>query len=136
MAMALVHRGEYHNAQEYLSSVLRMYPDFVEAQHEMGFALAEPNQLELSKPYFARAIELDPANSHFRHGFGSALARSSQLVEAVKQLFAAARLEPSSDRILDDLRKLQAEVLERAVEGNGPVLLLGSSMHRTSRLYG
>jgi protein O-mannosyl-transferase len=89
-------------AREFAEAV-RLAPEWVEANHDLGIARLDSGQLAGATGPLAFAAAHDSANPQFRYDYGTALLRAGQAAAAMGEFEAALRLDPNNALAHHDL---------------------------------
>jgi tetratricopeptide (TPR) repeat protein len=90
---------------EYQKSV-DAYPDYVDAQRELGLLQGQSGRLAESVIHFEKAIQLNPQNSWAYHDLGLSLFNLGRAGDAVPPFMKAIEVEPQNAKLKDDLGML------------------------------
>jgi spermidine synthase len=95
--------GRYGEAADAFREALRRRADSVDANRNLGTALAESGQTNEAIGYLRRAVQLDPGNGGAQYELGSLLLERREFVEATDHFRAALRAMPDSAAGHNDL---------------------------------
>jgi tetratricopeptide (TPR) repeat protein len=105
LGLTLSHTFPDEALAEYQKSV-DAYPDYSDAQRELGFLLSNSGHLSNSIVHFEKAIQLDPQNSWTYHGLGITLFEMGRADDAVPPLLKAVEIDPRNTPYIDDLARI------------------------------
>jgi len=101
--------GRLADAVTHGQEALRLKPDSAETHCSLGVALAQmPGRMPDAIAHFEGVVRLKPDFVEARCSLAMAYAETGQLEAAIEQLEIAARLDPTSTAIRDNLEKLKA----------------------------
>ncbi|MBN2309867.1 MAG: tetratricopeptide repeat protein [Candidatus Hydrogenedentes bacterium] len=85
LAVALMHRGRFADAEPHLAEALRLRPEYVDAYNNLGIALANLGRMDDAMAAYRRALALDPGNVDGHVNLGNAFAGQGEDEEAVAE---------------------------------------------------
>jgi tetratricopeptide (TPR) repeat protein len=88
--------GEKERAMTHLEAALRLDPQSVEANYNLGLALASERRFVESTDRFSRALALQPDHVAARVNLGAVLRAQGRVDEAIEQLREALRIDASN----------------------------------------
>ncbi len=102
----LVEQARYLEALAHIRHLLSQYPRYVNAYYLLGKTMLEADLPDLAVDMFRRALSADPEHHMARIGLGLAHERRNDLEAAIWNLERALELEPASDEIAEELRRM------------------------------
>jgi len=101
--------GRLAEAIAHYEAALRIRPGYAEAHNNLGMALAQsPGRLADALAHCEEAVRLKPAFAEAHNNLAVVYAKTGRWEAAVSQVEIAARLDPASPAIRDNLEKLTA----------------------------
>ena len=101
--------GRLADALAHYEAALRLTPDSFEAHYNLATELVKiPGRLTDATTHFETAVKLKPDLVEARLTLAAIYANNGNLEAAITQMDAAARLDPTSLTIRDNLEKLKA----------------------------
>lgn len=94
MANALIDRGRYGEAIEFLEKAIRIGPNNPKNHNLMGVAHMMSGRLEVAMSYYKEALRLDAKNADAYSNFGNAILSGGDAQQAVEYFMRALELEP------------------------------------------
>jgi len=88
--------GRTDRAMAHLDAALRLDPQSVEANYNVGLALAAERRLAESAEHFTRALALQPDHVAARVNLGAVLRAQGRFDESIEQLRAALKIDASN----------------------------------------
>ena len=108
MALAQI-PGRMPDAIAHFKEALRLRPDFAEVHANFAMALAQmPGRIPDAITHYEAAVRFKPGFVDARINLAAAYASTGRVDAAIGQLEIAARLDPASTAIRDNLEKLRA----------------------------
>ncbi len=95
MAQALLEKGDWPRAQEYLERALAAGPANAEALYNLGTALARSGHYAQALPLLERSILINPDLAQAWNNLGLVFLRLDRRAEAVKAFLMASEIDPS-----------------------------------------
>jgi protein O-mannosyl-transferase len=95
MATVLLRKGKGEEALSHLQQALRLDPDNVEVQNDLGYALLEMGRVNESFPYLQKALEIEPNRAAVHYNLGNALLQTGLLDQAVASFKKAVEVDPT-----------------------------------------
>jgi tetratricopeptide (TPR) repeat protein len=105
LGLVLSHTYPDEALAEYQKSV-DAYPDYADAQRELGLLLSNGSHFSNAIVHLERAIQLDPQNSWTYHGLGITLFEMGRAGDAVPPLLKAVEIDPQNTPYIDDLAQI------------------------------
>ncbi len=97
LAMHLVRLpGRRGDAVEHFGEALRINPDYVEANNDLGWCLADAGLCGAAIPHFEAALRIKPDMAEARDNLGRCLVSGGQYDAAIGQFEAAVRIQPDN----------------------------------------
>jgi tetratricopeptide (TPR) repeat protein len=103
IGVTLLREGRYVEAAAAFREALRRRADSVDANRNLGTALAESGQTDGAIEYLRRAVQLDPGHGGAQGELGGLLLGRREFAEAADHLRAAVRAMPDSAAAHNDL---------------------------------
>ena len=101
--------GQLPAAITHYEEALRLKPDYAEAHYNLALALVKiPGQMPDAVAHNEEAVRLNPGSVDAHNNLAGVYAATGHLEAAIEQLEIAARLDPVSTMIRDNLEKLKA----------------------------
>jgi len=94
LSQALMEEGRLDAAEEQLQAALVLFPDYYEADYNLGIIAAREGKLDEAERRFRRALEENPGFAEARNNLGSLLAQRGLKDEARREFAEALRLKP------------------------------------------
>jgi tetratricopeptide (TPR) repeat protein len=95
MAQALLQKGDWPRAQEYLNTVLRLNPDNPDALYDLGTALAMAGRPAEALPLLEKSVRVKPAAAPAWNNLGLTFAALGRRAEARRAFLAACAADPA-----------------------------------------
>jgi len=92
---SFVQVSHWHDDDALFAHAVRINPDSVMANHNLGFALARQGRLVEATARYLKVLDVDPHHAESQLGLGVALLELGNLEQAEKHLGKAARLKPN-----------------------------------------
>jgi tetratricopeptide (TPR) repeat protein len=102
----LVEQARYLEALAHIRYLLSQHPHYIGAYYLLGKTMLEADLPELALDMFRRALSADPEHQMARIGLGLAHERRNDLDAAIWNLERALELDPGSDDIAEELRRM------------------------------
>jgi tetratricopeptide (TPR) repeat protein len=102
----LVEQARYLEALAHIRYLLSQHPRYIDAYYLLGKTMLEADLPDLAMDMFRRALSADPGHRMSRIGLGLAHERRNDLDAAIWNLERALELEPGSDEIAEELRRM------------------------------
>ena len=100
-------KGMFNEAIEHFQEALRIRPDYVYANRNMGGALARQGKMDEAMGYYEKALKIDRDNAVTHNNLGLALASVGRTQEAMGHFQEALKINPYYDDAINNLRSLQ-----------------------------
>ena len=101
LGMALLHQGEYEQAETHLAGALRRAPNGIDEQYNpvdmhynLGQALARQGKFSEATLHFSEAVRRDPDNAKLHYGLAMALVAQGNIEETLRHYSKALELQP------------------------------------------
>jgi tetratricopeptide (TPR) repeat protein len=95
---ALLERGDYASAREYIARSLDVDPDYEDALVAMGFVLARFGQPDAAEKHLKRVLEVNPDSASGFHGLGMVHKQRGEIEKAIESFQRACNLSENHDR--------------------------------------
>lgn len=105
LGLVLSHTFPDEALAEYQKSV-DAYPDYADAQRELGLLLSNGRHYSNAIIHLEKAIQLDPQNSWTYHGLGATLSKMGRIGDAVPFFLKAVEVDPQNAPYKDDLAQI------------------------------
>jgi tetratricopeptide (TPR) repeat protein len=103
--------GRMADAIDHYEAAVRLQPDFTEAHYNLANVLAKiPGRLPDAVGHYEAAVRHKPDFVDARCSLAAAYAETGRVEAAIAQLEIAARLNPASPTIRDNLEQLRARL--------------------------
>jgi len=132
LARALVARGDYKSARDWLDRAELAHPSYPKIEATRGFVSLREGRFSAALESLIRAREHDPNNPEILSNLGALMLRRGSLVDAVATLKEASRLDPNSEQASFNLALAfdRLEEHEEAVYYYQRFLSLSTSEHQ------
>ena len=97
----------------HFQAVLEKYPDHVEANINIGAALAQLGEIDAAIRHYQTALKSDPNNPEAHNNMGVLLAQKNMFSAALKHFQRALNLRPGYASAINNLRRLEMMPVNR-----------------------
>lgn len=104
--------GNWISAETWLQAAVGSWPEFPEAWHNLGFALAGQSRFEEAIPAYERALSQRPKFAEAWNNYATALAKTGRLDDAIEAFTESLQQNPRYQKARDNLDMLN-EIVER-----------------------
>jgi Flp pilus assembly protein TadD len=130
--MAFFQKGQVDGAILHFQEVLKLRPDFAEANNNLGAAFLQKGQLDQAIVYYQKAVQLTPSDAEFQNNLGYALYLGGDVPQAVEHYKKSLELRPQNAATCKNLAWILATSPEASVRNGAKAVELAEQAVRLS----
>jgi Flp pilus assembly protein TadD len=116
----------------HFQEVLRIRPDFAEANNNLGAVFFQKGQVNEAIIYYQKAVQLEPLNAEFQNNLGYALFQRGEVREAIAHYQKSLEIQPQNAITCKNLAWILATSPEASVRNGAKAVGLAERAIRLS----
>jgi Flp pilus assembly protein TadD len=130
--MAFFQKAQVDEAIVHFQEVLRIRPDFAEANNNLGAAFLQKGRMNEAIAYYQKAVQLEPLNAEFQSNLGYALFLRGEVREAIAHYQTSLEIQPQNAITSKNLAWILATCPEASVRNGAKAVKLAEQAARLS----